>query len=672
MESRKKNDLLRRIASIVMVAFIAIAYIPTFAFAAAEEAPKTQGTSSKESTTIIVDGDDTSDPDELLMQYMHNEVKGQEGSAGGLKAQSAGYDSLGEKEAAIYDVLINEIRSVADGNRDNALLNVPISTIIGDDLTITAEKLGLSNLVDDEGDLTKEAEDAVDEFIEFDADALIHALLADCPYELYWYDKTEGCSLEYEEWRYTCTNTEYMFMRDINIHIGFTVYDDYRPARAKYDTDVDMKKTRSAKTAADNARRIIVQYTSKSDYRKLVEYKREICELTSYNDAAADPSYKGYGDPWQMIWVFDGDEETTVVCEGYAKAFQFLCDETEFKNKEIECISATGLMTVISDEEEPGEEHMWNIVHMNDGKNYIADITNCDGDGGEDDAIGYPDKLFLTGAVAGGSVSEGYGYDCDEDSLADLVYTYDDTSKELFGSKKLTMSGSPFHPKHSLEKVEAREATCTETGNTEYWECSICEELFSDAAGQTETNLEAVTLAATGHAWGEWIEKSAATVFAGGTKVQYCSRCHAANYAPTAAATPYISWASKVSKVPRKSKVAFSVNLANGDYVKKWKSSKKKIASVSANGVVKGKKNGKTKITAYTASGLKISCTVKVVKPVKKKAKKASAKGGKVYWTPYGEVYHYNKDCPTLARSRTIYSGTKSQSHKNRACKVCG
>ena len=82
-------------------------------------------------------------------------------------------------------------------------------------------------------------------------------------------------------------------------------------------------------------------------------------------------------------------------------------------------------------------------------------------------------------------------------------------------------------------------------------------------------------VAALGHVWGAWSKMTAATVFAGGTNVQYCIRCNAANYASTAAVTPYVSWAKKVSKIPRKSKAAFSVNLANGDYVTKWKSSSK-------------------------------------------------------------------------------------------------
>lgn len=44
---------------------------------------------------------------------------------------------------------------------------------------------------------------------------------------------------------------------------------------------------------------------------------------------------------------------------------------------------------------------------------------------------------------------------------------------------------------------------------------------------------------------------------------------------------------------------------------------------------------------------------------------------GTVYWTPNGEVYHSTPDCPSLGRSKTIYSGSVSQSGKSRPCKNC-
>lgn len=57
---------------------------------------------------------------------------------------------------------------------------------------------------------------------------------------------------------------------------------------------------------------------------------------------------------------------------------------------------------------------------------------------------------------------------------------------------------------HTLTKTEAKAATCTESGNTEYWTCSVCKKLFRDKNGTTETTLEAVTVNVTGHTPAQW------------------------------------------------------------------------------------------------------------------------------------------------------------------------
>lgn len=52
---------------------------------------------------------------------------------------------------------------------------------------------------------------------------------------------------------------------------------------------------------------------------------------------------------------------------------------------------------------------------------------------------------------------------------------------------------------HKLTKTEAKAPTCTENGNIAYWTCSVCEKLFSDAAGKTEISKQDTVVAATGH-----------------------------------------------------------------------------------------------------------------------------------------------------------------------------
>ena len=53
---------------------------------------------------------------------------------------------------------------------------------------------------------------------------------------------------------------------------------------------------------------------------------------------------------------------------------------------------------------------------------------------------------------------------------------------------------------HTLTAVPAKDATCTENGNTAYWTCSACEKWFSDENGTTEiTDKDSVVKKATGH-----------------------------------------------------------------------------------------------------------------------------------------------------------------------------
>ena len=126
-------------------------------------------------------------------------------------------------------------------------------------------------------------------------------------------------------------------------------------------------------------------------FQRLKAYKEAICSAVSYNHDAVNNN-ESYGDPWQLIYVFDGDSATDVVCEGYSKAFAYLCDHTAFQSSLINCWCVSGFVTFSSG---ASGDHMWNMVTMPDGRNYLVDVTNCDeGDEGNDD-------YFLLYAVSG-------------------------------------------------------------------------------------------------------------------------------------------------------------------------------------------------------------------------------------------------------------------------------
>ena len=145
-----------------------------------------------------------------------------------------------------------------------------------------------------------------------------------------------------------------------------------------------------------------------------------------------------------MIYVFDGDDSTNVVCEGYSKAFQYLCDLSD-----ITCYTVTGTM----DGGTGAAPHMWNIVE-NDGKYYMADITNCD-----EGTVGENGGLFLDTPISG-SVSKGYTYATES---TDMHYAYDTETKTLYGTGKnsvLLMTQDAY----SVDKLTAKPAKTSITG----------------------------------------------------------------------------------------------------------------------------------------------------------------------------------------------------------------
>ena len=264
------------------------------------------------------------------------------------------------------------------------------------------------------------------------------------------------------------------------------------------------KTIQSVQDALANVDEILDQYSGASDEDKLLSYKEEICERVSYNDDAAAGNFDfNYGNPWQLLWVFDNDVETKVVCEGYSKAFKYLCDQSSFDSN-ITCILVTGTMAGGTG----AGGHMWNIVKLGNGLNYLADVTNCD-----DGSIGSPDKLFLVRTEdldTNGEIETGYTFHFDGSSVA---YSYDENTLNYYNQNEISL-GELQHV-HDLIKTEAKDATCTEAGNIEYWTCSECEKLFSDEEGTTEITAADTVVPAKGHSLEKTEAKEATCTEAG-------------------------------------------------------------------------------------------------------------------------------------------------------------
>ena len=86
---------------------------------------------------------------------------------------------------------------------------------------------------------------------------------------------------------------------------------------------------------------------------------------------------------------------------------------------------------------------------------------------------------------------------------ANQVYEYTDA---MFAIDNVAMTFGQTDPcanGHTLTAVPEVPATCETAGTKAHWVCSVCGKLFSDADGKNETTLEALTIPATGHAWGQ-------------------------------------------------------------------------------------------------------------------------------------------------------------------------
>lgn len=259
---------------------------------------------------------------------------------------------------------------------------------------------------------------------------IMSCLLADCPYELYWYDKTVGVRMGYGASADGGTGKIESFT------FSLTVSTEYRATPDDAHT-VNPEKATAAGTAAQTAREIAAKYEGYSDYAKMIAFKNEICDLVSYNNSAAG-STGIYGDPWQLIYVFDGDPNTNVVCEGYAKAFQYLCDLSG-----LTCYTVTGMMTGGTG----AGNHMWNIVTLG-GENYLVDVTNSDeGSAGQDGG------LFLAGTSEGNWNSS---YSFPNIGNQTLTYSYSADEQHLYGEKILKLATRNYNASDAEAQLQVR------------------------------------------------------------------------------------------------------------------------------------------------------------------------------------------------------------------------
>lgn len=424
-----------------------------------------------ESIEVVTDDEYVADSDELLNMYLQHKLAGDRG----ISLFSTNYHEaiLNDLEKEVYNNFKAMIQKVAAGETSSTEIEKVLLNDYLDKFRWTQAELGLSESVYVEGE-TSEARKArykkafsawnskvIPNLI--DKKKVYEATIADCPYESYWRGDTYalGVSASYYS-EYDSALGEYVFCLD-SVFYGGRLYasEDYGLDKGDGTYDpltVDTTKTLAVKSAIDNAKAIAAEanISGKSDFEIIDFYKNKLCELTEYNQAAAD-SIDYYGDPWQIVYMFDGNPATKVVCEGYAKSMQYLCELTNFSDSEVVCYSVSGDMR--DTKTLKGGAHMWNIIHMEDGRNYLVDVTNCD-------MGSVPNDSLFMAIPTGGSAASGYTFvrTFSGGSSQTFKYTYDSDTKLIYSLDELTISSIAYD---DSEYFDVASGTC---GDNLDWE----------------------------------------------------------------------------------------------------------------------------------------------------------------------------------------------------------
>ncbi len=218
---------------------------------------------------------------------------------------------------------------------------------------------------------------------------IINAVYNENPYNFYWAEGTYVVSFSaYIENGSCVISMPAVYFPANDDYIG-DYAGDLSDADGRYRVyNVSNDEIPQARFAAGTAHETAKEHTAEPVEEMLSSFRDEICGMVSCD---TDPSeMSDFDDPWQIIYVFDGDPLTTANSEGYARAFQSLCDINGIDT----CYTVTGTLS--------GRPHMWNVLALDD-ELYLVDLALSDagmtGENGGLFMVPMDDALYLAASV---------------------------------------------------------------------------------------------------------------------------------------------------------------------------------------------------------------------------------------------------------------------------------
>ena len=258
------------------------------------------------------------------------------------------FDDYSDDTYTCYKIIRQELSNIIGGSRTSTKFEIQTSQLSANYTNFSPTRLGVT-----ESDFnsqnririqnTKAWNTLIRDYVS--CTTIAAGLLNACPLDMFWYQgalHSNGADFYSHpsfDVAFDCSYSS--TTKKVTIHtiiFEFKVASEFKGANDYTISSAAITMARNAKAKADA---IINTNKNKSDIEKLIAYKNAIADSATFFDTNSAGAEGGI--EWQMIPVFDNDRSTSAVSDGYAKAFQYLCDNTTFKNSNIFAITAFGL-----------------------------------------------------------------------------------------------------------------------------------------------------------------------------------------------------------------------------------------------------------------------------------------------------------------------------------------